>query len=132
MAMKGIKRVKQNIRAIVKDIDDKKTEAAIYAVLSQGLAISQTMIPIDTSNLINSAYAPQIMKTSEGATGTIGFTANYAGDVHERSGVLKGKPRADGNGNYWDPHGEPKFLTKGFDELKPDIPAILRNAYGKA
>lgn len=55
-------------------------------------------------------------------------------------GKLKGQPRAHfgktrdgtefgggtGKGNYWDPHGEPQFLKKGFDEERDAIDAVIK------
>lgn len=129
MSVRGIERVRSNVRSSVAEIRGRKTEAALYAVLSQGAAIAQTMTPIDTSNLINSQYAPVIASNSGGMYGNIGYTAHYAAAVHEKPGTLKGLPRENGNDTYWSPDAEPKFLTKGFEELKPSIPRILREVY---
>lgn len=143
MTIKGIEKVKAGFDRIVGTIEETRTEAAIYAVLSEGGAIAQTMVPVDTSTLINSQYAPQIEKSNRGMTGYIGYTAKYAGAVHEMPGKLKGLPRAhfgvtrEGvqfgggtlQGNYWDPDAEPQWLTKGFNELQPKIPSILERMY---
>lgn len=151
MTVKGIEQVKAGFDRIVGTIEETRTEAAIYAILSEGGAIAQTMVPVDTSTLINSQYAPQIEKSNRGMTGYIGYTAKYAGAVHEMPGKLKGMPRAHfgktGNqsvfgpqqvvefgggsltGNYWDPDAEPQWLTKGFNELQPKIPSILERMY---
>lgn len=129
MTVKGINKVKAGFQQIAGTIEETRTEAAIYAILSEGGAIAQTMVPVDTSTLINSQYAPQIEKTTVGMTGYIGYTAKYAGWVHEMPGKLKGLPRANGNGLYWSPEGEPMFLTKGFQQLQPKIPAILKRVY---
>lgn len=143
MTVKGIEKVKAGFDRIVGTIEETRTEAAIYAVLSEGGAIAQTMVPVDTSALINSQYAPQIEKSNRGMTGYIGYTAKYAGAVHEMPGKLKGLPRAhfgvtrEGvqfgggtlQGNYWDPDAEPQWLTKGFNELQPKIPSILERMY---
>lgn len=117
------------MRQAFDNIQKPRSEAAVYAILSQGMALSQTMVPIDTSNLINSAYAPVVTHNGSSVSGYIGFTAEYALRVHEASGTLAGQPRANGNGNYWDPAGEPGFLVKGFELLAPSIPAILRSIY---
>lgn len=129
MAAKGIKRVKRNFRVVVKDIEQRRTETAVYAVLSQGAAMAQTMTPVDTSNLINSQYAPQISRQAGKTTGQVGYTALYAAAVHSAPGTLQGLPRRNGNGNYWDPSAEPGFLEKGFEQIKPSIPEILRAIY---
>lgn len=151
MTVKGIERVKAGFAEIAADIDGNKTDAAVYAILSEGAAISQTMVPIDSSNLANSQYAPEIQHKKGKTTGYTGYTAEYAGWVHEMPGTLKGLPRAHfgktGNqsafgpqqvvefgggsltGNYWDPDAEPQWLTKGFNELAPQIPAILERMY---
>lgn len=130
MPVRGIERVRTNFRAAVQDAAQRKTEGAVYAILSQGAAIASTMTPIDTSTLINSQYAPQVQVGTTKTTGDVGYTASYAGAVHEAKGVLKGQPRPDNRGDYWDPNAEPEFLTKGFGKVKPSIPAILKAYYG--
>lgn len=151
MAVKGIERVRRNFGTVIRGIDGTRTEAAVYAVLSQGAALAQTMTPMDTSNLINSQYAPQISHQQGKTSGQVGYTAAYAAAVHSAPGTLKGLPRADfgrtsnrsdmgpmrprsfgggsHQGRYWDPNAEPQFLTKGFDQLMPSIPAILEGIY---
>lgn len=129
MAVKGIERVRRNFRTVLKGIDGSKTEAAVYAVLKQGAALAQQMTPRDTSNLVNSQYAPQISQRQSRTSGQVGYTAAYAAAVHDAPGTLKGLPRALGKGRYWDPNAEPQFLTKGFDQLMPSIPAILKGIY---
>ena len=81
-------------------------------------------------------------------TGRVGYSANYAAYVHKASGKLKGQPRAHfgvtsnrsefgpqkpkefgggtGTGNYWDPHGEPQFLTKGANDERDNVDAVMR------
>jgi len=134
MPARGIENVRRNFHAKVKEISYGRTEAALYAILSQGQAMAATMTPIDTSNLINSAYAPQISVEQGFATGHVGYTAEYAAAVHEAPGTLLGTntPRDSNDpsrGNVWDPNAEPEFLRKGFDEIMPQIPRILRSVY---
>lgn len=132
MPIEGIKRVKQGFRMKIDDISQAKTEGAVYAILSQGAALAQTMTPIDTSTLVNSQTAPQITVGSNGVEGSVGYTAAYAAAVHEAPGTLAGQPRDENDpsrGDYWDPNAEPEFLTKGFDQIIPAIPAILRRTY---
>ena len=132
MPVKGIERVRANYKRTVQRIAAQVSEGAVYAILSQGRALADTMTPIDISNLINSGYAPQINVTGGKVVGTVGYTAAYAAAVHEAPGVLKGLPRPGGRGDYWDPHAQPRFLTEGFDQLRPSIPAILASYYKAA
>lgn len=80
---------------------------------------SATRTPIDTSKLINSQYDTIVFEGTR-ITSKIGYSAKYAVYVHESKGYAVGKaiPRASGNGNYWNPHGEPKFLEKAADATK--------------
>ena len=129
MPAKGIERVRKGFKVKLDGIAKGKSEGAVYAILSQGAAIAQTMTPVDTSNLINSQYAPQIDVKAGRVSGQVGYTAEYAAHVHNAKGELAGQDRASGSGQYWDPNAEPGFLKKGFEELKPSIPAILREHY---
>ncbi|HGF7373673.1 TPA: hypothetical protein AB5C23_001299 [Vibrio cholerae] len=129
MTAKGIESVKAGFSKITEDIDTNKTDAAIYAILSEGVKVAQMMVPIDTGTLANSQYAPIIEHTAGKTTGYVGYTADYAGYVHEMPGKLKGLPRPQDRGDFWAPDAEPKFLTKGFEEIEPQIPAILERMY---
>lgn len=130
----GIARVQANIRRVFDSARKEKAEAAVYAVLSQGAAMADTMTPIATSTLVNSRYQPQITVLPDRVYGHVGYTAQYAAAVHEAPGTLKGSGKLrDGKrpslGQFWDPNAEPKFLTKGFEEIEGRIPDILRSAY---
>lgn len=129
MPVKGIERVKKQYKEKVQKISGELSYRSVYEILVTGAGAAGTMVPIETSNLINSQYAPQIQVDKGQVSGHIGYTANYAAAVHEAPGKLMGLPRASGKGNYWDPAGEPKFLEKGFEMVKPNIPAILRKNY---
>ena len=147
MPVVGIQRVRRNLDGLSKKIAGERTRAAVTEILNAGSAASALITPVDTSNLINSRTKPILRSYSGGVSGSVGYTAKYAHWVHEMPGTLKGKPRAHfgtttqgvafgggtEKGNYWDgPTGpaEPQFLTKGFDKIKPSIPAILKATYG--
>lgn len=154
MPAKGIQAVSRNYKVKTQKAAGPTTLTALRVVLMEGAAIADTMVPVDTSNLINSRFAPEIKSSQKGMTGKVGYSASYAAAVHGMSGKLKGKPRADFGttsnhskvgpqkpqsfgggtkvGNYWDPNGEPQWLEKGFDKLKPHIPALLKKVYGNA
>lgn len=130
MPARGIQRVRLNLKRAFSDIDQKNTNRAVYAILSQGAALAQTMTPIATGFLTNSQYIPRIEQIKGKTVGNVGYTALYAAAVHEKLGTMKGEPRPNNMGRYWDPNAEPRFLTKGFEQLRPSIPAILRSIYG--
>jgi len=149
MPIRNANIVKIKLRQKLDDVAKTKTQAAIYAVLSQGQAMAALMVPIDTSFLLNSAFGPVMVGDGHGR---VGYAAEYAKWVHDAPGKLKGQPRADfgrtsnhsdagpkvpkafgggtGVGTYWSPAGEPQFLAKGFAQITPHIPAILKAVYG--
>lgn len=143
MSVKGIEKVKRGYRVHVGTIAGQKTESAVYNVLTTGAGYADMMTPVDTGNLINSRYTPRIEGVEGKVSGRVGYTAAYAAAVHYAPGKLKGQPRAHfgatragqrfgggtGVGEYWDPMGEPKFLEKGFEKVKPEIPRLLKDAY---
>lgn len=132
MAIQGIDRVRRNLRVAVENIAGGVSERAVYEVLSQGAGAADAMTPIETSTLINSRTSPQITVGPNGVEGSVGYTAAYAAAVHEAPGTLAGRPRDENDpsrGRYWDPNAEPEFLTKGFEQIIPAIPAILRRTY---
>jgi hypothetical protein len=129
MPVRGIDKVRKGYKVAVEKIGGKVSERAVYEILSTGAAMAAQMTPIDTSNLINSQYSPQITMKKGKVSGHVGYTASYAAAVHEKKGKLAGQARANGNGEYWSPNAEPQFLKKGFDETVSAIPAILKRAY---
>ena len=141
--MKGIESVKRAYKVKISEIADVKTARAILNILDTGGQYADMLTPIDTGNLLRSRYLSEVSQNGTTMTGRFGYTAAYAGAVHNAPGKLKGQPRGNfgvtragvafgggtGAGEYWDPDAEPKFLEKGFEQLKPDIPAILKDAY---
>lgn len=133
MAVRGAKRIVNNYRLKVKEISEQRTQEAVHSVLRAGSVAVQQFVPMDTGNLLQSQYAPQVITHTGKTVGHVGFTAQYALWVHEMPGKLKGQPRADfgttragqdfgggsGRGFYWDPDAEPQFMVKGFDQINP-------------
>lgn len=128
--VKGIESVRKEMRARLQEIAGSKTESAVYAVLSQGAALADTMTPIEIGFLINSRYSPVIWPGREKISGRVGYIAEYAPYVHDAPGTMAGILRASGRGEYWDPGGEPGFLAKGFEQVMPAVPQILKSVYG--
>lgn len=92
---------------------NKKIGRAIYSAATTGAGISKTITPNDSANLINSQFI-DVKKMVSGWSAKIGYTANYAAAVHEKTGVLLG------NQNHWQPNAEPQFLSKAFDGANGD------------
>lgn len=145
--VKGIRQAQHNLNALIDDIQGKK---AVRAVKSATIIIGSEaaiLTPVDTSTLINSQYT-EVQPIGAKVVGKIGYTARYAAAVHNASGKLKGKPRADfgmtsnrsefgpqkptafgggtKTGNYWDPNAEPHFLTKGATKAKDTVDAVMK------
>lgn len=123
--VKGVSQAKQKLDALLGEVQGRKVGRAIKSALFIIGADAATMTPIDTSYLVNSQYQ-ELLVNGTRVTGRVGYSANYAAYVHEASGKLKGRPRANGSGNYWDPSGEPKFLEKAFKDNADKVAAIIR------
>ncbi|MDN2486429.1 HK97 gp10 family phage protein [Kosakonia sacchari] len=137
--VKGISQAKKRLNDIINDVQGRKAIRALQSALILIGTRAAYYTPIDTSTLINSQFR-EIDANGVRITGRIGYSANYAAYVHEMSGKLKGQPRAHfgttrsgeqfgggtGTGNYWDPHGEPQFLSKGANEERDAVAAVIR------
>ena len=71
----SIRRVRVALGHAIDDASGRKTSAAVYAILLSGIGAAKTMTPMDTANLVNSAYAPVV---GNDGRGYVGFTAEYA------------------------------------------------------
>ena len=124
----GSKDVRRMFAKKIGEVSGSMTEETVTSVLIIGGMYASALTPVDTSTLINSQYR-LVTKNANGWTGQLGYGARYAADVHNASGKLKGQPRKT-SGNYWDPNGEPEFLTKGFErDGKPEIEALIKRSY---
>lgn len=137
--VKGIQKAKANLNRIIDDIQGRKVVRGIQSALMLVGIRAAYYTPVDSSTLLNSQFR-ELMVNGTRITGRVGYSANYAAYVHAMSGKLKGQPRAHfgktregqefgggtGTGNYWDPHGEPQFLTKGANEERDAVDAVMR------
>ncbi|MGG8130046.1 HK97 gp10 family phage protein [Klebsiella aerogenes] len=137
--VRGVREAKANLNRIIDNIQGRKVVRAIQSALILGSSRAAYYTPIDSSTLLNSQFR-EINVNGARVTGRVGYSANYAAYVHDMPGKLKGQPRANfgktragsdfgggtGKGNYWDPHGEPQFLKKGFDEERDAIDAVIK------
>lgn len=127
MAIKGFEGVRRVMqRKLTHDIPQLAERAMIVSASIIG-GYATLMTPVDTSLLINSQYR-KIKHGNNRVIAAIGYTANYAASVHEASGWAAGQPRENGNGNYWDPDAEPKFLEKAGNNHVAEIDAAVAKA----
>ncbi|HEJ7025766.1 TPA: HK97 gp10 family phage protein [Serratia marcescens] len=125
--IKGIKEAQRRLDAVVEDVRTRKAVRAIKTALFIIGKEAALMTPIGkTSVLINSQYQDTPVVNGTRITGRIGYSANYAVYVHNASGIMKGLPRPNNRGNYWDPAGEPKFLTKAAEKTRRQVDEIIR------
>lgn len=145
--LRGIQEAIRKTEQIVGEITATK---AVRAIKSANYIIrteAATMTPIDTSALINSQYDTVDVSGTK-ITGRIGYSSKYALYVHNAPGTLRGQPRAHFgrtrnysdagplqaksfgggslSGNYWDPHAEPRFLTKAAENTKSLVDEVIR------
>lgn len=132
--MAGQREVLRRYRSFVRDVTEQQTERALTMLMIQIGVNSASMIPVVTSNLINSEFR-RLQQTPTGWTGYVGYRAEYARAVHDAPGTFLGtntpRPKVNGidQGNFWDPNGEPEYLRKGAEEALRQWPQILSEAY---
>lgn len=123
--LRGIQQAIGRTSQIVDDITAVRIVRALKSAAYIIRTESATMIPIDTSALINSQY-DTIDVNGTVVTAKVGYSARYALYVHNASGKLVHTQRQNGNGYYWDPHAEPMFLTKAAEKTKELVDKIIR------
>lgn len=139
MAVVGLGQAKAKTKAMADNITNQRVPRALVAAATVGMAYASSLTPVDTGSLIGSMFR-RLQTSRHGTKCVVGYTAAYAMAVHNAKGTLKGQPRrhfgktkdgtefggGTGNGNYWDPDAEPKFLEKGFNLHRDEIDAIVR------
>ncbi|MGP2731791.1 HK97 gp10 family phage protein [Serratia bockelmannii] len=123
--IKGIKEAQRRLDAVVEDVRTRKAVTAVKRASNEIANAAALMTPVDTSTLIDS-QTTDVMVNGTRITGRVIYSANYAVYVHNASGIMKGLPRPNNRGNYWDPAGEPKFLTKAADKTRRQVDEIIR------
>lgn len=112
--VKGISQAKENLNALVGDIQGRKVVRAMQSALIIGGSQAALYTPIDTSTLINSQFR-EITVNGNRVTGRVGYSANYAAYVHDPSVPQKFR-RAT---------ARKEFLTKGFEDTQRQIDAVI-------
>lgn len=113
--VKGISQAKKNLNALVGDIQGRKVVRALQSAMIIGSSQAALYTPIDTSTLLNSQYR-ELINNGVRLTGRVGYTANYAVFVHDPN-VPQTFRRAT---------AQKEFLTKGFEDTRSQIDAVMR------
>lgn len=114
----GVADVNAKLGRLVGKITTETTQNAVQKALLIGAQYATMLTPVDTSNLINSRFI-SVFPTATGFTGRVGYTASYAGYVHD------GGPK-----NWQKPGAEDAFLRKGFErDGRAEVHAALRGEY---
>lgn len=142
--VKGIDQTIAKLNRMIGDVKSVRIIRALYIASEQVLESAAVITPIDTSTLVNSRFI-DFDSSGNRITAKVGFSASYAAYVHNAPGKLKGQPRAHfgttrsgkqfGGGTeqgvYWGPGGEPQFLKKAFEQVKPRLPEIIAKGMKK-
>lgn len=125
--IKGIKEAQRRLDAVVEDVRTRKAVIAVKRASNEIANAAALMTPIGIGNLMNS-QTTDVMVNGTRVTGRIIYSANYAVYVHNARGIMKGLPRPEskGGGLYWDPAGEPKFLTKAAEQTRRQVDEIIK------
>lgn len=96
---------------------EQKAARGVTQALILGASEASVMTPVDTSTLLNSQFR-NVAKEGSRIVGTVGYTAEYAADVHDPN--IKQRFRRS--------TAEKEFLRKGFEEAEPNIRAVITGA----
>lgn len=96
---------------------EQKAARGVTQALILGASEASVMTPVDTSTLLNSQFR-RVDKEGSRIVGTVGYTAEYAADVHDPN--IKQKFRRS--------TARKEFLRKGFEEAEPNIRAVITGA----
>ena len=113
--VRGIRQAQANLNRIIDDIHGRKVVRAIQSALIIGSGQAALYTPIDTSTLLNSQFR-EINANGTRVTGRVGYTANYAVYVHDPNHPQKFRRST----------ARKEFLTKGFEDTRSEIDAVVR------
>lgn len=127
--LKGLAQVRQRVNKTLLETIPSKAEKAAFVAITTGGGLANTYAPKEFGVLRRSQYRT-VEATQTGATGRVGYAANYAAAVHAASGKLKGKKRRGEKaiGNYWDPDARPAWLSFTFVKHRAEIDEVVRKA----
>lgn len=127
--VRGLDQVTARMKALIGNVRGVRAVRGMQSASFVIGAEAASKAPRDTSTLVNSQFR-ELTFVGTRLRARVGFSANYAASVHDATGKLKGQPRANGRGDYWDPHGEPEFLKKAVEEKRDQVVEIIRRELG--
>lgn len=113
--IRGIPRAKTNLNKLISDINGRKVVRALQSAMIIGSSQAALYTPIDTSTLLNSQYR-EIAINGVLVTGRVGYSADYAMLVHDPN-VKQ---------NFRRPTAKKEFLSKGFEDTRSQIDAVVK------
>lgn len=97
---------------------EQKAARGVTQALILGASEASVMTPVDTSTLLNSQFRKGAEKIGNKIVGTVGYTAEYAADVHDPN--IKQRFRRS--------TARKEFLKLGFEEAEPNIRSVITGA----
>lgn len=130
MAKVTNKSIKAQVRAIQQTaksvIQDKIPSNIERALTSVGVVVANKSLeytPLEYGILQNSQYQT-LQSSTNGYSVSVGYTANYAGALHDRTD-WKPRPPDQKAGPAWNPNAKPKFLYSAAEEEQTTINRIM-------
>jgi len=112
MPVKGVSKVKSNMKRVFKDIDEKKAKQFVTSVITFAANESKKYAPVEYSNLVNSMMM-EVNQTSDMTVGTVSYNVNYAAALE--FGSWKPVPASMKKGPSDNMQATPHYLRKGFE-----------------
>ena len=120
--IEGLNRVLDRLDKEIMAIKNRTSKGCleVVAYVRRDMDKTPPLIPIRTSNLINSWFATPIRDSADRFGVEFGFQANYAAFVHEMLDEVYGKKI-----NWSRPGSGPKFFEKALDRNHDEILQII-------
>lgn len=112
--LRGVQKAKQNLNAIIKDVQGRKVVRAVQSAIAIGASQAAIYTAIDTSTLINSQFR-EITVNGTVVTGRVGYSAKHA--VYVNDPEIRQKFRRSS--------ARKEFLKLGFEDQKALIDRVV-------
>lgn len=131
--VKGVQATVNQLNIAIQRVSNRLAVTGVKEACFYVATLAAHETPVDTSTLLNSQFT-DVTVEGDRIVGRIGYTAPYAGFVHDAPGkyltVAKLRPvpfgQAPGShGFLWDPNGNPKFLFWPLEDSKQEVREII-------